>query len=354
MKKIVLTGGGTGGHVTPSLALLPTLISEGYKPYYIGSKNGIEKEIVSKCEIPYYGISTGKLRRYLDIKNFTDAFRILKGIKDSISIIREIKPDIIFSKGGFVSVPVVIAGKLCKIPIVIHESDLTPGLANKISMPLATSVCVAFPETLKNIENNKGILTGTPIRNELFQGNKIEGYKITGLSNDKPIILMIGGSQGSKKLNLYLRNSLNKLLKSYNVIHICGKGNLDNSLTNLMGYKQFEYVTNELPHIYAITNIVVSRAGANSIYEFLALKKPNLLIPLSKDVSRGDQILNAKSFFSQGFSKVIEEENLTEQILINEINDLFSSRYKYIDNMKNSKLKNGIKEVLSVIKNNTN
>lgn len=353
MKVIVLTGGGTGGHVTPSLALLPTLIKEGYKPFYIGSKDGIEREIVNNYKIPYYGISTGKLRRYLDIKNFTDAFRILKGIKDSIKILRNLKPDIIFSKGGFVSVPVVIAGKICKIPIVIHESDITPGLANKISIPLSTSVCVAFPETLKNIDINKGVLTGTPIRSELFIGSKLKGYKITGLIDNKPLILMIGGSQGSKKLNLYLRNSLSKLLKSYNIVHICGKNNIDKDLMTLDGYKQFEYITNELPHIYSITDIIVSRAGANSIYEFLALRKPNLLIPLSKDVSRGDQILNANSFYKQGFSKVIEERNLTEEVFINEINDLFNNRNKYIENMKNSNFKNGIKEVITVIKKNT-
>lgn len=353
LKKIVLTGGGTGGHVTPNLALLKNLSLEGYKAYYIGSKNGIEKEILKDFEIEYFSISTGKLRRYLDVKNITDAFRIVKGIGDSIKIIKKLDPDIIFSKGGFVSVPVVLAGKLCGIPVVIHESDITPGLANKISMPFATAVCVAFPEALNIVDKSKGVLTGTPIRQELFKGSKEQGLKYCGFRDNKPVILMMGGSQGSKKLNSYLRSGIKRILINYNVVHICGKGNLEKEFDNLNGYKQFEYVADELPHIFAITDLVVSRAGANSIYEILALKKPNLLIPLSKNVSRGDQILNANSFSKQGFSKVIDEENLTEDILVSQIDELYSLKANYIKNMEKSNLKDGVKEIMSAIKKYT-
>lgn len=353
MKKIVLTGGGTGGHVTPNIALLPSLAKNKYDIHYIGSKNGIEKEIVSGFDIPYYSISTGKLRRYLDFKNVTDAFRIVKGVGDAVKIIKKISPDVIFSKGGFVSVPVVLAGKLCGVPVIIHESDITSGLANKIAMPFATAVCVAFPEAIETVEKNKAVLTGTPIREELFSGKRSEGLNHCGFKDDKPVILMIGGSQGSKKLNSYLRESLGVLLKKYNVVHICGKGNLEQSLLNTSGYKQLEYVKDELPHIFALADLIISRAGANSIYEILALKKPNLLIPLSKEVSRGDQILNADSFSKQGFSLVMQESDLTAGTLTGSIEKLFSSKSSYIKNMEKSSLKNGVGEVMSVIKKHT-
>ena len=353
MKKIVLTGGGTGGHVTPNLALIESLNKESYEVYYVGSKAGIEKEILQEFEIEYFSISTGKLRRYLDVKNITDAFRIIKGIGDSVKVLKKINPDIIFSKGGFVSVPVVLAGKLCKIPVIIHESDITPGLANKISMPFATAICMAFPEAFDAVDKNKGVLTGTPIRQELFKGSKEQGLKHCGFKDKKPVILMMGGSQGSKKLNTYLRDGLESILKNYNVVHICGKGNLENELENTSGYKQFEYVKDELPHIFAMADMVISRAGANSIYEILALKKPNLLIPLSKNVSRGDQILNANSFSKQGFSKVIDEDDLTKDVLIKQIDELYKSKDSYVKNMEKSNLKDGVKEVISIIKRYT-
>ncbi len=349
MKKIILTGGGTAGHTTPNVALLPMLKQNNYEIFYIGSKNGIEKEIIENVGIKYYGISSGKLRRYLDVKNLTDSLRVLKGVAEAKKLIKKIKPDIIFSKGGFVSVPVVLAGKMCRVPVVIHESDITPGLANKISIPFATVVCTTFPETIKNLPKRKGIVTGTPIRQELFKGNKDKIYPKLKLKNKKPILLVMGGSLGSVKINNYIRNSLNKLLRDFNIIHICGKNNLDKGLQNLDGYNQFEYVSTELKDIFVVSDLIVSRAGANSIYEFLALRKPNLLIPLSKDASRGDQILNANSFKAQGFSKVIEEENLSENLLVEEIKDLYKNRDKYIKNMENSNLSNGTSEVMDII-----
>ena len=349
MKKIILTGGGTAGHTTPNVALLPMLKQNNYEIFYIGSKNGIEKEIIENVGIKYYGISSGKLRRYLDVKNLTDSLRVLKGVAEAKKLIKKIKPDIIFSKGGFVSVPVVLAGKMCRIPVVIHESDITPGLANKISIPFATVVCTTFPETIKNLPKRKGIVTGTPIRQELFKGNKDKIYPKLKLKNKKTILLVMGVSLGSVKINNYIRNSLNKLLRDFNIIHICGKNNLDKGLQNLDGYNQFEYVSTELKDIFVVSDLIVSRAGANSIYEFLALRKPNLLIPLSKDASRGDQILNANSFKAQGFSKVIEEENLSENLLVEEIKDLYKNRDKYIKNMENSNLSNGTSEVMDII-----
>lgn len=349
MKNIVLTGGGTAGHVNPNIALIPALKEKGYNISYIGSKDGIEKELIKNLNIDYYEISTGKLRRYLDFKNVTDGFKVLKGVSDATSIIKKLKPNIIFSKGGFVSVPVVIGGYFNKIPVIIHESDISPGLANKISIPFAKKVCATFPEALNNIPKNKGVLTGTPIRSELFNGSKEKGKKITNFKVNKPVILVMGGSLGSVKINSALRNCLNSLLNDFNIIHLCGKNNLDVSLENKEGYFQLEYANNELSHLLAFADIIVSRAGSNAICEILALKKPNLLIPLSKNASRGDQILNANSFKKQGFSNVLLEEDLSEKSLIENVYSLAKEKNNFIENMNVSNLNNAVNIILKEI-----
>ena len=173
MKRIILTGGGTAGHVTPNIALVPKLKEKGYDIQYIGSYDGIERKLIEDLKIPYYGIASGKLRRYFDIKNFSDPFRVIKGYGQAIRLMKKLKPSVVFSKGGFVAVPVVMAAKHCHIPVVIHESDLTPGLANKLSIPSATKVCCNFPETISHIPDGKAVLTGSPIRQELLKGNKL-------------------------------------------------------------------------------------------------------------------------------------------------------------------------------------
>lgn len=302
MKRIILTGGGTAGHVTPNIALLPRLKELGYDIHYIGSYTGIEKDLIKQFEIPYHGISSGKLRRYFSVQNFTDPFRVLKGFREANKLIKELKPDVIFSKGGFVSVPVVMAGKRRHVPTIIHESDMTPGLANKISIPSATKVCCNFPETLEHLPKEKAVLTGSPIRQELLEGSRSAALEFCGLTDDKPVILIIGGSLGSVAVNNAVRSVLPELLKDFHVIHLCGKGKMDDSLKSLKGYVQFEYIQNQLKDLFALTDVVISRAGANAICELLALHKPNLLIPLSANASRGDQILNARSFERQGFS----------------------------------------------------
>lgn len=351
MKKIVLTGGGTAGHVTPNLALIPALKQQGYDIIYIGSEQGMEKGLIEKTNITYYGIPTGKLRRYLSAKNISDVFRVVSGIKQATALIKKIKPDIVFSKGGFVAVPVVLGAKFNKVPVIIHESDMTPGLANRIAMPFAKKVCTTFPETLEYITKGKGINTGTPIRKELFEGKKEKGLKICGFTEQKPIIMMMGGSLGSVKINVQLRGALSTLLNDFQLVHICGKGNFDKKLENKKGYKQFEYLSEELPHIFAMSDVIISRAGSNSISEFLALKKPNLLIPLSAKASRGDQILNAQSFEKQGFSMVLQEEDMTYISLEKAVRVLYENRQKYIKNMENSHLSDGVNEVLKIIQN---
>ena len=288
MKRIILTGGGTAGHVTPNIALLPRLKELQYDIHYIGSYNGIEKDLIEPFHIPYHGISSGKLRRYFSMKNFTDPFRVLKGFYEANKLIKTLKPDVIFSKGGFVSVPVVMAGKRNHVPTIIHESDITPGLANKLSMPSATKICCNFPETLKNLPADKAVLTGSPIRQELLTGDKEAARKFCHFTSQKPVILVIGGSLGAAAVNQAVRNILPKLLESFQVIHLCGKGKLDESLTRVEGYAQFEYIQKELKDLFALADIVISRAGANAICELLALRKPNILIPLPANASRGD------------------------------------------------------------------
>ena len=350
MKSIILTGGGTAGHVTPNLALIPYLKKEGWDIKYIGSKNGIERELIEKEGIPYFAISTGKLRRYASMENVKDIFRVVEGIHEAKQLIKKLKPDVVFSKGGFVAVPVVLAAKAYKVPVICHESDITPGLANKIAMPFAKKVCTTFPETVKYIKKDKGINTGTPIRDMLFSGNKAEGLDICGFTDEKAVVMMMGGSLGSVKINNVLRKDLDSLLEKYQIVHICGKGNFELSLMGKKGYTQFEYVSEELPHIFAAADIIISRAGSNSISEFLALKKPSLLIPLSAKASRGDQILNAKSFEKQGFSMVLQEEDMNEKSLLDAVNKLYGEREKYIANMSESHLSNGTEQVMKVIR----
>ncbi|AGC67812.1 UDP-N-acetylglucosamine--N-acetylmuramyl-(pentapeptide) pyrophosphoryl-undecaprenol N-acetylglucosamine transferase MurG [Thermoclostridium stercorarium subsp. stercorarium DSM 8532] len=349
MKTIVLTGGGTSGHVTPNIALIPRLINRGYDIYYIGSKNGIEKQLIEKEGIPYYGISAGKLRRYFDVKNFTDIFRIIGGFGQSVSILRKIKPDVVFSKGGFVSCPVVWAAWVLGIPVIIHESDITPGLTNKLSMPFSRKVCYTFPETEKHLIREKACYTGLPVRDEIFSGNRMRGYKLCGFMGGKPVLMVIGGSQGSENINRAVRSALDELLKNYQIAHICGRGNVKPELENIKGYKQFEYVDRELPDIFACADVLISRAGATVLFEILSLKKPALLIPLSKNASRGDQILNANSFKENGYSEVLYEEDMTAETLVAKVNEVYKNRERYVKAMQNRNLQNPADKIVEII-----
>ncbi|MGL5380879.1 undecaprenyldiphospho-muramoylpentapeptide beta-N-acetylglucosaminyltransferase [Clostridium sp.] len=351
--KIIMTGGGTAGHVTPNLALAPKLKEKGFEIKYIGSKDGIEKEIISDAKIPYFAISSGKLRRYFDVKNFTDPFKVMKGVIEANKILKKEKPDVIFSKGGFVAVPVVIAASMKKIPVVSHESDLTPGLANKLSAPFCDKLCVTFRESLKYVKDGKGVLTGTPIRSEILNGDKEKGKRICGFNCEKPILLVIGGSLGAKSINDEVRKNIKNLTDEFNIIHVCGKGNMDSNLNNYKGYKQFEYVKEDLPHLLKSADYIISRAGANVIFELLALKKPTLLIPLSKKTSRGDQVLNANSFEKEGYSIVLDEDKMLEdgRLFMKKVKELRETKNNLIKNMENSNTKNGVDAILEVILN---
>ena len=348
MKKIILTGGGTGGHVMPSLALVPGLIKRGYEIYYIGGKDGIEKDIVGRHGLMYYGISAGKLRRYADIKNITDIFRVIKGFFEALCLIRRIRPVLVFSKGGFVTVPVVAASRLLGVRTVIHESDITPGLANRLAAPFAHTICASFPETLAYIPKNKAVLTGIPVRNELLCGDASAGAAYCGFEkNGKPVVLVTGGSLGAAAINGCVRQALPELVKRYQVAHLTGKGNL--SGIDIKGYKEIEFAGDEMAHLYALADLAVSRAGATTLFELLALKKPHLLIPLGLKASRGDQLKNAASFEARGLSMVLQEEVLTPERLVEALDMLFVNRDKYIHTMTSHGVTDGVSGVMGVL-----
>lgn len=347
--KILLTGGGSAGHVMPHLALLPYFKAAGDDLYYIGSKSGIEKTLIEKEGIPYKGIASGKLRRYIDFKNLTDIFRVVFGTLQATFYIRRLKPQVLFSKGGFVSVPVAIGAYLNRVPVIIHESDMTPGLANKIALKFCKKVCTTFEETLKYLPKEKAIHTGSPIRSALLEGDRAAGLSMCGFREEKPVILLTGGSLGARALNDTLRASLNNLLKDFNVIHLCGKGHIDSSLLNRQGYVQYEFIGDQLADLFAATDLVIARAGSNTITEVAALALPNILIPLPASQSRGDQILNAKAYEQAGYSFLLNEEDLTSTTLEAAVHQVYDHRHTYINAMRTSGQVNGTKAILDVI-----
>ena len=349
MKRIVLTGGGTAGHVTPNLALIPVLQKEGWEIHYIGTENGIERQLVEPLEgVTYYGIASGKLRRYFDWKNFTDPFRVIAGAFQSAHLMGKIKPDVCFSKGGFVAVPVVFGAWLHRIPVVCHESDLTPGLANKLCAPFARKIATTFPECAAAL-GSKAECVGTPLRPELFLGSRSAGLALLGFSGQKPVLLMMGGSLGAQAVNKALRDALPKLLPVFDVVHICGKGNLDASLTATPGYTQLEFVSAELADIFAACDLVLSRAGSNALMEFQALARPLLLVPYPKGASRGDQILNAQSLEKRGLCRVLLQENMTADTLTDALLSTWADREKLTAAVKAAPPADGTRRVPEMI-----
>ena len=348
MKRIVLTGGGTAGHVTPHLALLPHLLEEGYEVHYIGTEEGIEHKMMALPGVTYHAVKSGKLRRYFDWKNFTDPFKVLAGAFQSAHLMGKIKPDVCFSKGGFVSVPAVIGAWLHGVPVICHESDLTPGLANKICSKFAKKIATTFPECAKAL-GEKAVCTGTPMRPELFSGNREKGLALCGFNGEKPVLMMMGGSSGAQKVNQALREALPRILEKMDVLHITGKGNLDESLQTLPGYTQFEFLSDDLPNALACADFVLSRAGSNALCEFQALKKPMLLVPYPKGASRGDQILNAESYRARGLCHVLLQENMTADSLFAAIEKLMAEKDQLVENLKNAPPADGTMAVLQMI-----
>ncbi len=348
-KKIVLTGGGTMGHVTPNLALLPHLLEKGYEVHYIGTEKGVEADKLSAIPgLTYHAVKSGKLRRYFDWKNFTDPFRVLAGAVQSAHLMGKIKPDVCFSKGGFVAVPVVFGAWLHRIPVVCHESDLTPGLANKLCTPFAKKVATTFPECAAAL-GDKAECVGTPLRPELFAGSKAAGLKLLGFTGEKSVLMMMGGSLGAQAVNKALREALPELLNTFDVVHICGKGNMDATLEGKSGYTQLEFVSAELPDIFAACDLVLSRAGSNALMEFQALARPLLLVPYPKGASRGDQILNAQSLEKRGLCRVLLQENMTAATLTEALLATWGNREQLTAAVKAAPPADGTMRVLEMI-----
>ena len=348
MKKIVLTGGGTLGHVTPHLALIPRLKEKGYEIHYIGTENGMEAPKMRSVEgITYHAVKSGKLRRYHDWKNFTDPFRVIAGAFQSARLMGKIKPDVVFSKGGFVAVPVVFGAWLHRIPVLCHESDLTPGLANRLCKPFATRFATTFPECAEAL-GKKAEMTGTPLRPELFTGSREKGLSLLGFDGKKPVLLMMGGSSGAQSVNACLRETLPRLT-GFDIAHICGKGNLDPALDGAAGYRQIEFLDAELPGALACTDLVLSRAGANALCEFQALGRPMLLIPYPKGASRGGQILNAKSLEKRGLCRVLMQEDMTPESLAEAVETTWNERDTLTEALRKAPPADGTNRVLEMI-----
>ncbi len=349
--KIVFTGGGTAGHVTPNLALIEVLQQEHWQIDYMGSYEGIEKSMISALNLPYHGVSGGKLRRYFSWKNFFDPFKIIVGILQAYRILHQIKPDVVFSKGGFVAFPIVVGAWLNRIPVVAHESDISPGLANRLSFPFVDKICVTFSLAKDHFKKQDKVeVTGTPIRQQLFRGDKDKGLSICGFNDQKPCLLVVGGSQGAESLNQCVRQALDHLLEKYQIIHLCGKNKIDPILTNKTGYCQFEYANEELADLFAASDLIISRAGANSLYEILALAKPHVLIPLSQKVSRGDQVQNAHYFEQKGISIVVAEEQLNPETLCASVEEVNKNKTQLIKKIKALAIESATIKIINIIK----
>lgn len=349
-KLIFMTGGGTAGHVNPNLALAEPLQKAGYRVEYLGQKNEIEYQLATGAGLPFHQVSSGRLHRSLNPDTLRTPFRVLKGIVQAVRVIRRERPALIFCKGGFASLPAAVAGRLTHTKVILHESDLTPGLANKLCAPFANRICTTFEETVKYLPQGKTVFTGTPIRAALQNGSREKGFALTGLNPaGNPVLLVIGGSQGAGALNDVIHDHLETLLENYQIVHLYGGEQSGFEVKQMPGYFAMAYAKDELPDLYAMTDMVLSRAGANSINELLLLKLPHILVPLPLTVSRGDQILNAEHFKQKGFSYVLPQEELNIESLQQALSYVQEHRAEYEAAMGGKAAKNGTAEVLQVI-----
>lgn len=347
-KRILFTGGGTAGHVTPNIALMEALRAEGWDMRYVGSAKGIERSLIGKLDVPYSTIATGKLRRYFDWQNFIDPVFILWGCLQSLFICLRYRPAVVFSKGGFVAVPLVVAAWLCRVPVISHESDITPGLANKLCFPFSRWICVNFPQTQAYLPAGKVRVTGSPVRASLLQGDAERARQHFGLGG-KPLLLVFGGSLGARVINQALRDCLDQLLNIVEVIHVAGAGNLDSTLEDRAGYHQLEYIHEEFGDVLAAADLALSRAGANSLYELLVTRTPHILVPLSAGASRGDQLVNAEIFRKAGFSQVLQETELNPETLLAQVNDGLARRTDIARQLETFAVKDSVTDIVDLI-----
>jgi len=344
--RIVLTGGGTGGHVIPNVAVIEGLkkVQPGVEILYIGSIDGVERRLIEKLGVRYEGVPCGKLRRYFSWENFVDAFKVPVGVLKARKLIRDFEPEVIFSKGGYVSVPVVLASG--RVPLVIHESDVSPGMATRVAMKRAKKICLSFEESREHIAaryKNKVVVTGAPVRSEILEGSAEAAHKLCGFDKHRPVLLVMGGSLGAAQINDFVRGSLDELLKRFQVVHLVGRGNLDIGLKK-RGYKQFEYLDEQMKDIYASCEMAVTRGGANSLLELAVLGKKALVIPLGSAASRGEQRLNAEVYAKKMGWSVLSGETSSE-------NFVRTVEMAYANSVSGGKVQNGVKKVLDIILN---
>ncbi|KXT73754.1 transferase [Streptococcus sp. DD10] len=347
MKKIVFTGGGTVGHVTLNLLLIPKFIEDGWQVHYIGDKNGIEYQEISRSglDVTFHSIATGKLRRYFSWQNIWDVFKVAFGIVQSLGIMLRLRPQALFSKGGFVSVPPVIAARLSGVPVFIHESDLSMGLANKIAYKFATKMYATFEQTsgLAKVKH-VGAVTKVADKGE-YDSQQIE--KIKQYFDEKlPTILFVGGSAGARVFNNFISGYQDELTSRYNIINLTGDSSLNSLEKNIY---RVDYVTNLYQPLMHLADLVVTRGGSNTLFELVAMKKLHLIIPLGKEASRGDQLENAAYFEKKGYAATISEADLSLTSLENTIQQLLENKRNYYRAMQESQEIKSLEEFYELI-----
>lgn len=327
--QLLVVGGGSAGHVIPALPVIAAMQQAGAEVTFVGTHSGLEEELVASAGVTFHAISAGKFRRYFSWQNFTDLFRIGVGVVQAFFFIGRCKPDVVFSKGGFVSFPIAFASWLRRVPVVAHESDLTPGLANRLVLPFVDTLCVSFAQTKVAAGGARVVHTGTPLRTSILQGDAERGRQLLDVDTSRPLLIVTGGSLGADSLNAVVRDALPELAEHFVVVHVCGRGKLKS--IEAAGYLQFEYVDEGWGDMLAAADIVLSRAGANALFELLALRKLNLLVPLSAQASRGDQVANAAFAEESGYSVVVAEQALDTTSLMVALETLLAHRQQYQD-----------------------
>ncbi|MBQ8342674.1 MAG: UDP-N-acetylglucosamine--N-acetylmuramyl-(pentapeptide) pyrophosphoryl-undecaprenol N-acetylglucosamine transferase [Clostridia bacterium] len=345
MKKILFTGGGSAGHVVPNLAILDEIIASGEADVCYMGTDGIEKSLVSTRKIPYYEISCPKLRRHGGFsalwQNAKIPFAFSRAVKQAEIGIKTFQPDLVFSKGGYVALPVIHAARRLRIPCLTHESDLSAGVANRLAAKKCHLVLTSFPETAQRFKNGKHV--GAPLRRSLFNVSRLSARKQYNLLPDEKVLLILGGGSGSTAINNAVREHIKELTDFCTVLHICGKGNRVES--NIKNYIQEEFIA-DMGGAYACADVVLSRAGAGALFEIIALKKPSVLVPLSR-ASRGDQIQNAAYFRDKGLCRVLPQDNLTK--IVPEIKKAFADTELFIRLQEHEEI-NGTENILAEIR----
>jgi UDP-N-acetylglucosamine--N-acetylmuramyl-(pentapeptide) pyrophosphoryl-undecaprenol N-acetylglucosamine transferase len=348
-RHVLFTGGGSAGHVVPNLPLIAHFAAAGSRISYVGSKDGPEANLAAGVGVPFYAIRSGKLRRYWSWRNVMDVWWIVVGLAQACALLRRLRPSVVFSKGGYVAFPVVVAAWVWRVPVIAHESDLTPGLANRLSLPFVAAVCTTFAVTAFPARGKPIVHTGTPLRPDLVRGDAERGRARFDLPRGRPLVVVFGGSLGADALNRVVRDALDALLEFGSIVHVCGPGRTDAAFADRGGYRQFEFVGAEWGDLLAAADVVVARAGANSLYELVALGKPHLLVPLPRSASRGDQISNAAYAVEHGWSRVIAEEDLDPARLTAAVRELYVDRARIIAALRGAGLGDGTRAVADVI-----